>query len=391
MEDHHFSRSRIVAAWFLLIPLSSSAVTARSTAATIISQGPYATTGTRQFVLHSQRAGHDFLIVVSAPSGPFMQPGKKLPAIYTLDGGYGIAGPIGQMMSWSGTMSPAYVVSVSYPKGQESNRDSDLLYRPVTRDGVTTGGAGAAFEAFLTQELKPFLEARYPLDPDGAVLFGHSYAGLFVANVLAESPDAFWGYVVASPSVWADPDLLAKLVTAAPKGHGRHVYVAVGEKEGTAENQKPTMLEGADEIADALTAPNSTFTVQKTIFSGENHISYWPQLVPASLKWILPPPTPGQTQHVAITMSAAALERFVGVYEIADGRMVTIRASDGHLFAGLTGSPEGEILPETQQRFFAPVAGYDIVLTFERAAHRPSPALVFSVNGTETRAVRKTQ
>jgi predicted alpha/beta superfamily hydrolase len=320
-----------------------------------------------------------------------MQPGKKLPAIYTLDGGYGIAGPIAQMMSWSGTMSPAYVVSVSYPKGQESNRDTDLLYRPITRDGVTTGGAGAAFEAFLTQELKPFLEARYPLDPDRAVLFGHSYAGLFVANVLAESPDAFWGYVVASPSVWADPDLLAKLVTAAPKGNGRHVYVAIGERESTDESQKPTMLEGADKIADALTAPNSTFTVQKTIFSGENHISYWPQLVPASFKWILPPPTPGQIQHAAITMSAAALERFVGVYEIADGRTVTIRQSDGHLFAALTGSPEGEILPETQQRFFAPVAGYDIVLTFEVAAHRPSPVLVFSVNGTETRAVRKTQ
>ena len=100
------------------------------------------------------------------------------------------------------------------------------------------------------------------------------------------------------------------------------------------------MLEGADKIAGALTAPNSTFTVQKTIFSGENHISYWPQLVPASFKWILP--TPGQTQRVAITMSADALERFVGVYEIADGRTVTISQRDDHLFAGLTGSPEGE-------------------------------------------------
>ena len=245
MENLLFVRSWIVAAAFLIIPLSSSAVAAGSTAPTIVSQGLYATTGTRQFVLHSQRAGHDFLIVVSAPSGPFMQPGKKLPAIYTLDGGYGIAGPIAQMMSWAGTMSPAYVVSVSYPKGQESNRDTDLLYRPVTRDGVTTGGAGAAFEAFLTQELRPFLEARYPLDPDRAVLFGHSYAGLFVANVLAESPDAFWGYVVASPSVWADAELLAKLVTAAPKGNGRHVYVAVGEREGYGRKSETNDVRGS--------------------------------------------------------------------------------------------------------------------------------------------------
>jgi len=283
------------------------------------------------------------------------------------------------------------VVSVSYPKGQESNRDTDLLYRPVTRDGVTTGGGGASFEAFLTQELRPFLEARYPMDPDKAILFGHSYAGLFAANVLAERPEAFAAYVIASPSVWADPQLLAKLAVSAPNGKGRRVYIAVGEKEGIDANQKPTMLEGVDEMSNVLVAPGSTFRIEKQVFVGENHISYWPKLVPASFIWILPPPVAAQTPHTAIKVAAADLEHLVGVYAIADGRTVTIRSTDGHLFAGLSGSPEGEIVPESPQRFFAPVAGYDIVLTFEGAAPEPSPALVFSVNGIETRAVRRIQ
>jgi predicted alpha/beta superfamily hydrolase len=366
-------------------------IVSASAAPKIISQGAYAPAGTRQFVLHSQRLRRDFVIVVSTPSGPFVQPGRTLPAIYILDGGYGIAGPIAQMMAWAGSMSPAYVVSVSYPKSQESNRDTDLLYRPVTRDGVTAGGGGADFEAFLTEELRPFLEARYPLDPDKAILFGHSYAGLFAANVLAESPDAFSGYVIASPSVWADPQLLAQLPKSAPKGKGRRVYIAAGEKEDIEGSQKPSMLEGAGQIASILAAPNSTFRVEKQVFAGENHISYWPRLVPASFVWILPPPIAGPFQRTAIKMAAADLERFVGVYAIADGRTVTIRRNDAQLFAGLTGSPEGEILAETPQRFFAPVAGYDISLTFEGAAPGPSPALVFSINGTETRAVRKTQ
>jgi hypothetical protein len=68
---------------------------------------------------------------------------------------------------------------------------------------------------------------------------------------------------------------------------------------------------------------------------------------------------------------------------------VTIRRVDAHLYAGLTGSPEGEILPESPRRFFAPVAGYDILLTFEGAEAEKSSALVFSVNGVETRAVRR--
>jgi predicted alpha/beta superfamily hydrolase len=185
VSDSKYIRLLLVLTCGLLNSLAASALIAPQ----IISQGAYAPAGTRQFVLHSQRVGRNFVIVVSAPSGPYVQPGKKLPAIYVLDGGYGIAGPMAQMMSWAGTMSPAYVVSVGYPKGQEVERDTDLLYRPVTRDGVTTGGRGAAFEAFLTQELKPFLEVRYPIDPDKAILFGHSYAGLFVANVLAQNPE----------------------------------------------------------------------------------------------------------------------------------------------------------------------------------------------------------
>jgi pimeloyl-ACP methyl ester carboxylesterase len=227
------------------------------------------------------------------------------------------------------------------------------------------------------------------MDPSKAILFGHSYAGLFAANVLAANPEAFSAYVVASPSVWADPQLLEKLASSAPKGNGRRVYIAAGEKEDGDPNQKPSMLEGADEIANALTAPNSTFKVEKQIFSGENHISYWPRLVPASFTWLLPPPAATPTQRVAINVAASALERLVGVYAIADGRTVTIRRTDSHLYAGLTGSPEGEILPESSRRFFAPVAGYDILLTFEGAAREKSSALVFSVNGVETRAVRR--
>jgi hypothetical protein len=149
------------------------------------------------------------------------------------------------------------------------------------------------------------------------------------------------------------------------------------------------MLEGAGEIANVLTASNSTFKVEKRIFSGENHISYWPRLVPASFTWLLPPPAATQTQHTAINVVAAALERLVGVYVIADGRVVTIRRVDAHLYAGLTGSPEGEILAESPRRFFAPVAGYDILLTFDGAATEKSSALVFSVNGVETRAIRR--
>ncbi len=353
---------RLTCAAMLVWMLAASAC-AQPAAMTVVSVGPDTPAGAQRYVLHSARLGRDFVVVVSTPSGPFVEPGRKIAAVYALDGGYGVAGPIGQLMAWSGTMSPAYVVSIGYPDGQASRRDSDLLFRPTVRDGVTIGGGGAAFEAFLTTELRPFLEARYPLDSTKAILFGHSYGGLFAANVLARAPGAFAGYIIASPSIAADPQALAGLAHVASKGERRRVYVAVGEREDAG------MVEGAKQLAAILAAPGSTFTVESRVFAGEGHIGYYPLLVPAAFAWILPPPAAQVVTHTAIAVAPAALERLAGVYAIGDGRTVTVAVRQGKLYALLTGSPEGEFQAETPLTFFTDaVPGVDITLTFQAAA-----------------------
>ena len=187
--------------------------------------------GVHQFVLHSARVGHNFLVVVTPPPTDSVLDGslpsqqgstnQRYPAIYALDAGRGIAGPLAQMMAQTQIMSAAYVISIGYPADQNDPRNADLLHRAFIDNGQTYGGRGAIFQKFLTEDLRPFLELQYPLDPDKAILFGHSFGGLFTANVLATSPEAFSGYIIGSPSVWADPQLLPDLAAAAPKGKGR--------------------------------------------------------------------------------------------------------------------------------------------------------------------------
>ena len=92
--------------------------------------------------------------------------------------------------------------------------------------------AAQAFEAFLLEDLKPFIQAKFPAaDPNRSVLFGHSFGGLFAANVFADKPDAFYGYIIGSASAWADPALIARVAAAAPRANGQHIYLTVGEKE----------------------------------------------------------------------------------------------------------------------------------------------------------------
>jgi predicted alpha/beta superfamily hydrolase len=345
----------------------------------IVSQGPATQASAERFVLHSQRVGRDFLIEVTAPITPIL-PGQKLPVIYVLDSGYGIAGPVGRLLSGPRGMAPAFVVAVSYPVGQPNRRNDDPAHHGFRgEDGATAGGGGAAFESFLIDELRPFIEARYPADPDQAILFGHSLAGLFAANVLADRPEAFRAYLIGSPSVWADPALLGHVAAAAAKGGGRRVFVGVGGKE-TAQ-----MLDGAEQLASVLSKPPSTFVVKAQVFEGQVHMSYYPQLAPIAFAYALPGrPLPPERHEIAV--DHRLFDRYVGVYHLADGRLATVVRRDDKLFGQLTGFPEVQLWPETPTAFF--VKGFDAQMTFSGGANGPANTLVMRLNGSEATALR---
>jgi predicted alpha/beta superfamily hydrolase len=359
-------------------PFHAAAAIAAPATIQIVSQAPATQAGAERFVLHSQRVGRDFLVEVTAPITPIL-PGQKLPVIYALDSGYGIAGPVGRVLSGPGGMAPAFVVSVGYPDGQPNKRNDDLAHHSFRgEDGATVGG-GAAFEAFLIDELRPFIEARYPADPDQAILFGHSLGGLFAANVLADRPEAFRAYLIGSPSVWADPALLGHVAAAASRGGGRRVFVGVGGKE-TAQ-----MLDGTAQLAAVLSKPPSTFVVKAQVFEGQVHMSYYPQLAPIAFAYVLPGrPLPPERHEIAV--DPRLFDRYVGVYHLADGRLATVVRRDDKLFGQLTDFPEVQLWPETPTAFF--VKGFDAQMTFQGEADRPADSLVMRLNGSEATAKR---
>src|SRR4051812_7627646 len=154
----------------------------------LIAERPSSSGGAVELVLRSERLGRDYQVVVTPPAGSFAAQGRKLPALYVLDGGYGIAGPLAQFLSGAGMMSLAYVVSLGAP---DADRLNDFIDTPVQAQGTLVGGGGARFREFLLDELRPYLEARFPIDRNSSTLFGHSLGGLFVARLLSLYPEAF--------------------------------------------------------------------------------------------------------------------------------------------------------------------------------------------------------
>jgi len=73
------------------------------------------------------------------------------------------------------------------------------------------GGVGGAdkFLSFIADELLPTIDRNYRTRPY-RVLVGHSLGGLFAVYALINRPEVFKGYVVISPSLWWDDQVLVK-------------------------------------------------------------------------------------------------------------------------------------------------------------------------------------
>lgn len=173
---------------------------------------------TEQFSLPSHNVDQTFQIKVSFPRG-YDPDGGPYPVLYVTDAETNFGGTtyIVQRLIKDELIPEVLVVGVAY------GTDYDTFYQLRSRDltpsrvpsvyvgGRTitdpTGGADA-FSTFLEEELFPAIETRYPADPGDRALYGHSYGGLFGSYVFLTRPHLFRRYLLLSPSLWFNSELL---------------------------------------------------------------------------------------------------------------------------------------------------------------------------------------
>ncbi len=121
----------------------------------------------------------------------------------------------------------AYYVGIGYQdeadgRWKEENRTRDytptaftppdenhyLASNPV--DYENSGGADA-FLKVVEEEIIPFIEAKYDVDPQDRVLIGKSMSGLAAAYAAMTKPGLFKRYLIVSPSIWWDDFLYPRM------------------------------------------------------------------------------------------------------------------------------------------------------------------------------------
>jgi predicted alpha/beta superfamily hydrolase len=310
----------------LTAALSATGFNGALARAEVPSRSPVVRASAEQWDMTSKITGRTYRIYVAKPL-ELAAPAKSYPAIYLTDGDFNFqtAADAVMMQGIGLEVKPAYVVGIGYGKDwQTASRTRCADLTPTAPDSATraaleaapltkgaTYGEAESFHRFLTEELRPQIEAAYPIDRRNTILWGHSFGGLFALHVLFNHPEAYRTYLVNSPSInWSEGAILkheANLVRLLAAGKvAPRVLLTAGEYEekladhvkmypGVTREQMQAMLTAfgmvtnVRALADRLKTAKASAgrEVEAVIFERETHLSVLPAAISRGLRFAL--------------------------------------------------------------------------------------------------------
>lgn len=163
---------------------------------------------------------------------------RKYSAIYVLDGdeNFDFVSHHSEEFSRKYSKDNALIVCIGY------GHNRILDYTPtVAAEGE---GGAPAFMDFIQNELIPRMESDFAADTArrSRVILGHSFGGLFAAYAFTNRNDVFGNYLMLSPSLWYDDEILLQYEQdnrAAISSNEQLVFLGIGELENSGRMQAP--------------------------------------------------------------------------------------------------------------------------------------------------------
>ncbi|MFC2088422.1 alpha/beta hydrolase [Calditrichota bacterium] len=202
--------------------------------------------------------GMEYELCIALPKG-YSDTTMNYPVVYMLDGYeiFGLQLQTYQQLAFFETVPPLILVGINY---KFKNKDfyqgiEDYLYsrsrdftptfltyeQIIEKHGkgfasfVPVSGGGEKFLRFFHDELFPFIESEYRVDPKDRGILGYSLGGLFTTYVLFKAPESFQKIFIGSPALWWDGEAIYDFYNNARYDNLKtpiKVYLSVGELEG---------------------------------------------------------------------------------------------------------------------------------------------------------------
>lgn len=199
-----------------------------------ISRGESITLG-HTVSIASATLGEEREIYISLPDG-YQESSESYPVVYVLDaeelGNFQLVRGILGAFDTDGLVPETIVVGIVNTVGPEGvNRTRD--FTPTLSENGQGGGA-EAFYQFITEEVQPYVNAEYRINPF-SILIGHSMSGHFVLHALLSGTDAFDAYIAISPAVWwNDGELIARAKELIETGYvfdNKFLFMSLADEE----------------------------------------------------------------------------------------------------------------------------------------------------------------
>lgn len=291
-------RSTVVLSLLSLLALASPAGAAEATAA---ASAPFSIPGTEVTTMVSKATGKTYRITVYSPAvDPARPAAGPYPVVYVMDALWHFARveSLRSALVFDKQMPECILVGVDYPASIPEVlklRQEDLTFGQAADPGPA--GGAPAFLTFLTTELTPWVESRYPANPAERVLAGHSYAGHFSLYAWAAKP-GFYRRVLAASPYWNAQlrDWLAKDAAPAAGGVASRLDVASGVT-GSEYADCVVTPEVAATVSAARTRLGIGDATRFTLYPDLKHAAIAHPIYAYGLPWLFAD-TPGTTQSL---------------------------------------------------------------------------------------------
>jgi predicted alpha/beta superfamily hydrolase len=188
---------------------------------------------TREFSIHSDVKNRDYHIKVQLPED-CRTDGTKYSTVYVLDAFRSTVKDFEYVSKTTKALAAEHCTNNVIVVGIDYGDDRGNDYTPTATEGA--GGDAARFTDFIEKELQPRIEREFPADTSRAsrVLIGHSYGGLYGGYVFTRRNNVFGHYLMLSPSLWYDREIILQYEQAARpaiRNNAQLVYLGVGGTE----------------------------------------------------------------------------------------------------------------------------------------------------------------
>ncbi|WP_287733634.1 alpha/beta hydrolase-fold protein [Burkholderia sp.] len=266
---------------------------------------PYEVANTEVRDVPDPVSGRDYQVFVALPPSYGSQPQRRYPVLYVTDADYAfpLVKQIARRLNGEGPVVEEFIlVGLSYARGESGVQSRRRDYTPTSAGSPdapadAVHGQAGAYQAYLRNQVLPFVAKQYRTNENRRFFLGHSYGGLLGMRILLTEPDLFSGYLIGSPSLWYDQHAMSHVEAAYAASHRdlpARVFMYVGEYE--------EVRKGDPRFASTYNMVTDTQKMEKTLRSrqfrslrlrvdvldDENHLTVAPRGFTHGLEYLLP-------------------------------------------------------------------------------------------------------